>query len=120
MKRFFFLLACISLCACTVRSDPGQGKKIGKIVKLSKQGMLWKTWEGELIRGGFSDGTGIMGGSFHFTIEDGNLAQCAEKFFEDQSEVILEYRVEFISSICRAESYQPNFAVSIKKNDSHR
>lgn len=40
------------LGGCGVNWSNGTGTKIGQVVKLSKQGFMNKTWEGQLIRGG--------------------------------------------------------------------
>lgn len=45
-----------------------EGQKTGTIVKVSKEGFWWGTYEGELIRGGFDEGTGSIGKSFHFSL----------------------------------------------------
>ncbi len=109
----FLIVLMFCLAGCALHTDPGQGKKIGRIVKFSKQGMLFKTWEGELIRGGFTDGSGIMGTSFHFTIENYDLAKKALEAFENQSEVIIDYRREFIHLLTRAESGNAYFVENI-------
>ena len=57
----------LSLVGCNINT-PSSGQKIGRIVKLVDEGLLYKTTEGELIRGGLVDGSGSMGTSFHFTI----------------------------------------------------
>ena len=112
MKYIIFLMI---LSGCYVRTDPGTGQKVGRIVKVSKQGLIFKTWEATLVRGGLNDGSGVMGMSFDFTIEDDSLAMQAIQLMQDQSEVILHYRIEGISSITRSESYLPNFCESLIK-----
>lgn len=104
---------------CHVNSNPGRGKKIGKIVKLSKEGVFSKTWEGELIRGGLTDGSGTLGTSFEFTIEDEKLVSVAFKAFENQSEVILTYRKEYFTSLSRSECSSPSFVERIEIKDSN-
>lgn len=104
-----------SLSGCYINTDPGKGKKIGRIVKFSKQGMIYKTWEGELIRGGLNDGTGSFGTSFHFTVEDSNMAEQAIYAFENQYEVIIDYRKEFIHSITRSEGSDAYFVEKITR-----
>jgi hypothetical protein len=109
----FFIILLFSLSGCYIHTDPGTGKKIGRIVRFSKQGMLYKTWEGELIRGGITDGSGTLGGSFHFTIEDERLANKALDAFENQFEVIIDYRREFVSSWSRSEGSDAYFVDNI-------
>jgi hypothetical protein len=109
-----YIIALLLLSSCTLRTDPGNGKKIGRIVRLSQQGLFFKTWEGELIRGGLNDGSGSIGQSFYFTIEQNHLLPTALKAFEEQKEVVMDYHCEFISSITRSENCNPYFVDSIK------
>ena len=115
MKYCLLFITLLCLTGCYIHTDPGEGKKIGRIVKFSKQGMLCKTWEGELIRGGLNDGSGSFGSSFHFTVEDSHMASIALDAFENQYEVIIDYRREFISSITRSESSNAYFVENITK-----
>lgn len=115
MKRILIVICAIVLSGCVIRTDPGHGRKVGRIVSLSKKGLIWKTWEGELIRGGFVDGSGSMGTSFRFTIEDDRLIDLAIECLDKQYEVALDFDVEFISSVSRSESYDPNFVKNITK-----
>jgi len=106
------LLLCLCLVGCTINT-PKEGQKIGRIVKLADEGLLYKTCEGELIRGGLMDGSGSLGSSFHFTIEDPRVRQVALMAFQDQAEVIINYRTDFITSIVRSENGEPHFVTSI-------
>jgi len=98
---------------CCHTSTPSQGKKIGHIVKLAKEGVFFKTWEGELIRGGLTDGSGSFGTSFHFVIESDSLAESALNAMENNEEVILYYHCEMISSLSRSEKESPHFVDKI-------
>jgi hypothetical protein len=112
-KLIFILLMCTS---CTINTSPGEGTKVGRIVKLEKVGLLSKTWEGELIRGGLSDGSGSMGGTFYFTIEDDDNVARALNALYNQTEVSLFYKSELFSSFFRSEKTQPHFVVCIQEN----
>ena len=114
MRMLSILVLFGALFGCTFRPDPGEGKKIGRIVRLSRQGLFFKTWEGELIRGGFVEGSGSMGTSFHFTIEDPRLLNVANHALETQREVVLHYRIDAISALSRSEDVDPNFATAIE------
>lgn len=67
MKKLILLgaLSCSLLTGCW---DTEDGSKTGILVKVTKQGIFWGTYHGELIRGGFSDGTGANGQSFNFNL----------------------------------------------------
>lgn len=99
---------------CAINS-PEDGQKIGRIVKLSNSGFVNTTLEGELIRGGFSDGSGSMGGSFHFTIEHMRLKEIAYDALEKQYEVIIFYECPGICSFFRSEHGRSNFVTKIVK-----
>jgi prepilin-type N-terminal cleavage/methylation domain-containing protein len=95
-------------------TSPGSGEKVGQIVKVSKQGMVWKTWEAQLIRGGITDGSGAFGTvPFDFTIEDDATAQRVIKYMQDQTEVVIEYKMEGVYLPVRTES-SGHFLVSIR------
>lgn len=93
------------LSGCGLNTSPGSGDKIGQIVKVSKQGMLVRTWEAQLIRGGMNGGSGSFGTvPFDFTIEDDAMAKQAQEYMQNQEEVIIHYRMEGIYSLMRTES----------------
>ena len=73
LSNVIFSTFMFMLCSCTFRTDPGEGSKIGRIVKVSHQGMFFKTWEATLVRGGLNDGSGVIGRAFEFTIEEVQL-----------------------------------------------
>ncbi len=52
------LISLSGLSGCGFSTSPGSGDKIGQIVKISKQGLIVKTWEAQLIRGGMNGGSG--------------------------------------------------------------
>ncbi len=109
MKQLIYVLTCIFLSSCSI-NNPSDGQKIGRIVKLADEGLFCKTCEGELIRGGIVDGSGSMGTSFKFTIEDDDeLREIAREAFENQFEVIMTYEVEFMSAMWRSECSTPHF-----------
>lgn len=54
----FLLLVTFSLTGCWTTKS---GQKSGVIVKVAKEGKYWGTYEGELIRGGLEDASGVTG-----------------------------------------------------------
>ena len=99
--------------SCNMQT-PQTGQKVGRIVKIAEEGLFFKTCEGELIRGGLVDGSGSLGGSFHFTIEDEYLKKLAMQAFEEQSEIIMRYRVDLVTSITRSECRNSYFVTNIE------
>lgn len=115
MKKLIMtgILGCLVLTGCHV-SSPAKGQKVGHIVKLAKEGMIFDTWEGELIRGGLTDGSGSFGNSFHFVIEDERLVDVALSVMEANQEVIIYYHCELFSSFARSEHSEPHFVDRIE------
>ncbi len=117
MKRITVVILALfafQAISCGVNFSNGSGRKIGQIVKLSKQGFSNKTWEGQLIRGGMSGGSGAFGAvPFNFTIEGDELAHKAQEYMDKQTEVVLDYEIEGVYSACRTES-DGHFARSIQ------
>jgi hypothetical protein len=102
-KRSTILLIpilCALLSGCW---DLGTGEKIGSITRLQKTGAFCKTWEGISQRGGINNGSGVMGGEFHFTVEDEALAKKVLQAMEAQQEVKLSFRKEAFTW-CRSDS----------------
>jgi hypothetical protein len=99
-----FVLAFVPGCGCNIH-HPGKGQKIGQIVKLSYGGVFRDTWEGQLIRGGLSDGSGTVGiAPFDFTVEDKALIPIIQGYMSNQTEVIITYQTEGIYSVLRSNS----------------
>lgn len=80
-----------------------KGEKIGQIVKLTQSGIFCKTYEAQLIRGGFNNGTGVMAAPFDFTIEDLSLLPKIQEAMDKQQEIKVHYSEELIS-FCRSDS----------------
>lgn len=99
-KTIVTLIAATTLMGCVLR---GNGEKIGMITKIAKQGVFCPTWEAEIVRGGFSGGSGVNGQAFHFTIENDAQAEEIRKAMEEQREVKIHYRSEF-ATFCRSDS----------------
>jgi hypothetical protein len=115
LRSVGIIVASMLVIGCGVNLNPGTGEKIGQVVRLNYTGMLCDTWEGELIRGGFSDGSGAMGTApFHFTVprQDDNLVNLVKAAMRTQTEVSITYAIEGIYSACRSEGGQ--FLTSVK------
>lgn len=95
MKAFAWVLivmaiVAIALSGCTAVT--GHGTKVGTVIKLSQEGLFCKTWEGELIRGGMSSGSGGFSTTpLHFTINDPALLRQVQDALDRQYEVEVTY-----------------------------
>ena len=109
MKRIALAVMLVSanffISGCGINGNPGTGEKIGSVVRVSQQGVIVKTWEGQLIRGGMSGGNGSFGTvPFDFTIENEEMAKKTQEYMENQTEVLIKYRTEFMYSLTRSDS----------------
>lgn len=86
--------------------------KVGQIIAVHNGGILNDTYEAEILRGGFSSGSGANGQAFWFTIEDPAMAEKASQYMTNQTEVVLNYRSQGVYSGCSSSS-GGDFAVSI-------
>src|SRR5262249_1702712 len=88
------LALALLLSACIKDSS---GEKVGIITRLSHDGWVpvCKTWEGEIIRGGLNNGTGVVSGeAFHFTVASGEQRLEVQRALESQKEVKILYHHE--------------------------
>jgi hypothetical protein len=78
---------------CKTNFSHGTGTKVGQVVKLSKQGWLRDTWEGQIVRGGLNAGSGGFSTvPFDFTVESEDLAKRVDELMRQQTEVVISYR----------------------------
>ena len=113
MTKRLAALILLAAVACNINTTPGSGEKIGQIVRLSREGIFNTTWEGQLIRGGMSNGSGSFGTTpFDFTVESDSLADLVQQYMQDQTEVVVKYRMEGFT--CATKSGSNNhFLVSV-------
>lgn len=105
-KTFKFLsILCLSLslAACWITKS---GQKSGIIVKIAKEGKYWGTYEGELIKGGLENASGVSGKSFLFTLGQFNseLVKKARTAMQNNDHVILDYHCEEFVAPWRGET----------------
>ncbi len=61
-----------------------EGKRAGELIKMSRKGVVFKTFEGQLNTGGFSEGDGdITSSIWHFSVKSSN-----EEVLQDIDEAI--------------------------------
>lgn len=93
----------ISLAGCWTTQE---GDKHGVLVKVAKEGSLWGTYEGELIRGGLTDASGANGSAFHFTFGQlkSSLVKKAQESLSQNKPVVLKYHCEKFVAPWRGET----------------
>lgn len=96
MKKLTITALC--LCLLTGCLNTENGSKHGYIVKVSKSGLIWGTYEAELIRGGFTDASGANGKSFNFSLGvfSNELVDKANHALAQNKPVALKFHCEAI------------------------
>ncbi len=114
MKAKLLLLTTLIALMFTGCVETAKGTKIGQVVKVNEaSGLVYKTVEVEIIRGGFSAGSGAQGGVLDFTIEDKPaLVELVKQAMLDGSELEVQYHKEFFTFL-RSDSHSV-FADDIK------
>lgn len=100
MKKLLIILPLLSLTGCLLTQE---GDKVGTITKLAKQGVIFGTWEGQIIRGGMASGSGGFGQGFEFTVEKPEVLAQMQTAMAAQQEVKIHYHKEAITWL-RSES----------------
>lgn len=92
-----------------------EGGKVGTVIKLAQQGVLCKTWEGEIIRGGMNGGSGAFSTTpLFFTVNDPNILRDVNSALEGQYEVKVHY-VEFLGPMGCSSSSNGHFLTRIER-----
>jgi hypothetical protein len=102
-------LLTLILTACSY----ADGEKVGSIVKIAKEGVIFKTNEVELIRGGLDDGTGVIGTPFYSTIDNPALLPIAYQALEENKEVKIKYHSNYFAPFSSGNR-ENNFVDSIE------
>lgn len=112
MKKLL-LLACAALLlqGCW---ETSKGTKVGIIVKCASEGILSKTYECELVRGGVSDGSGTLGKSFHFTAEHSEMFSVLDDALNNQRQVRIKYHTELMAAPWRTETENAAFVDAVE------
>lgn len=94
--------------------NPGRGEKVGQIVRYTEEGIVCKTFEAQLIRGGLNSGSGAFGiKPFEFTVTDPAMMQKVAQYMDSQEEVRITYDIDGIYATCNSGS-GGNFLTSIE------
>ena len=101
MRKLSLLAICILLQGCWTTE---RGEKVGTIVKSTRNGVIFRTQEAELIRGSMTDGSGAFGKPFDFTIENDKLLEAVNFAMSHNKEVKIMYHRELFTWFFRCES----------------
>ena len=78
-NKFIIILAALMLAACA--PNYSEGDRVGVVTKLSKKGLIWKSWEGSMNQGGTKNGVNADGNNilvtnaFDFNVQDPTLIE---------------------------------------------
>jgi hypothetical protein len=87
------LLLALSVGYWAVFGHFSEGNRAGTVIKLSKQGYIFKTYEGQLDLGGFNRETG--GSTWEFSVTDEQVIADLEKAMNSGKRVKLHYKEKF-------------------------
>lgn len=96
------LLSVIVKCCGGVNWEYSSGSRSGVIQKLSKKGVIWKTWEGE-VNLGYNTSTKDIDGHltiapaiFEFSVSDDPVAKVLKDAEADGKRVTVDYKQYFL------------------------
>ncbi|WP_448519896.1 hypothetical protein [Rhodoflexus sp.] len=87
-----------------------EGYRAGKVMKISRKGILFKTWEGQLNVEGITSSTGKAGGNltstWEFSVEDRykNVIDSIQKAMDEDKRVKLYYEEKFYTYPWRGDT----------------
>ncbi|MBO6518145.1 MAG: 6-phosphogluconate dehydrogenase [Bacteroidia bacterium] len=96
---FFIGIALVTLFfTFVIYVNFSDGKRAGEVIKMSRKGVLVKTYEGQLNTGGFSDGGGdITSSIWHFSVKstEKQVLDDIDKALDGGYRVKLYYREKY-------------------------
>lgn len=98
---FFPLFRVITICP-----NYGSGTRTGVIYKISKNGLFWKTWEGEMNVGAMSsNGNGIaVPKVWAFSVKEKSLVDELIRRAENGSRVTVKYEQVLVRKVTEGDS----------------
>lgn len=103
-----YLLVALVLSGCNINYS--DGSRVGVVNKLSKKGLLCKTWEGEMMLGGLRSQTDKDGNTsqvanvWGFTVTSPRDVEALQAVMESGKTVRVTYHETVLSTPCTTES----------------
>lgn len=91
IKFFGIVVILLTLNACSY-SD---GDRVGQVIKLSRKGYIFKTYEGELATLAKGQQATMISNSFLFTVKDEDIAKQIQQAMDSGKIISLHYEQEF-------------------------
>lgn len=105
-KKFLLWVLFIAIAVSTliftfvIYVNFSEGKRAGELIKMSRKGMVFKTYEGQLNTGGFSEGSGdITSSIWYFSVKSSNkeVLDDIDKAIDGGYRVKLYYEEKYMS-----------------------
>lgn len=101
------LLLALALGSYFVFGNYSTGYRTGHVMKISKKGVVFKTWEGQLNVGGLQEGHGDEGVAttvWNFSVTDQSVLNNIESAVDSGKEVKLMYKEKFFQLNWRGDT----------------
>lgn len=77
---------------CSKYLSTSDGTRVGTVTKFSKKGIMFKSYEGEMLQGGAQTAGGTYSANvWEFSVEDPQVAKQVEEALLSQSKIALKY-----------------------------
>jgi hypothetical protein len=93
-----FMLCIVGIGSFFVFGSYSEGFRAGRLMKLSKKGYIFKTYEGQLDIGGLQSNATKVGGAstvWEFSVKDDKVIEDMNKAVDDNAEVKLYYEEKY-------------------------
>lgn len=126
MKRFWLIVVLALLAGFLVvmlLSGCGrgysEGDRTGTLCKLSSKGLVYKSWEGELLLGGtVVGGQGAVANTWQFTIIEESLVKPAQEFERAGTPVTVHYVQWLQTGLSMDTDYEAVSIAAVKPKES--
>jgi len=93
----------VSIIGLGASDSYSSGSRSGTVVKLSKRGLFWKTWEGEIAVGAVQtrsgkDGTKAVPVVFEFSVTDQSVVDALNEAMDSGDPVTVDYGQPYVMS----------------------
>lgn len=97
--RYLLLLGVFGLTACNI--NYGEGERVGVVRKLSRKGILCKTWEGEAL---LAANNVMQPETWSFSIDDNGPVEAVREAMKSGKQVELLYTQYIATTPCAPDS----------------
>ena len=105
-KLIFACALAVASVACGRGCGYSDGERVGTVTKLSRKGVVCKTWEGEMVMGGLRSGAeGAVANVFYFSVDRPELVQPLQIALNSGRRVKITYYEGVFSGVCYGNSW---------------